>query len=65
MQGNIICMESVEKIEEAILKAAKDEKMTCKQCMETAKDLNVLPKEVGKLLNKLHIKLIECQLGCF
>jgi hypothetical protein len=25
----------------------------------------VSPKEVGKLVNKLHIKLTECQLGCF
>jgi hypothetical protein len=58
-------MESVEKIEEAILKAAKDEKITCKQCMEIARSFGVSPKEIGKLVNKLHIKLTECQLGCF
>jgi hypothetical protein len=58
-------MENVEKIKEAILKEAKDKKITCKQSMEIAKDFNVPPKEVGKLLNGLHIKLIECQLGCF
>jgi len=65
VQGNIICMEGAGKIEEAILKVAKDGKISCKQCMEIAKDFNVLPKEVGRLVNKLHIKIVKCQLGCF
>ncbi len=52
-------------IEAEILKIAKDGKIDCAQAFAVARKLNVTPREVGKAINGLGIKIHNCQLGCF
>ena len=58
-----------EDVSEKIIKqvrAASDESLiSCKEALEIA-DNNGIPRdEMGKLLNRLKIKVRGCQLGCF
>ena len=48
-----------------ILRTSKDEKIDCIQALAIAKKHNVSPKEVGAEIDKLGIKIHNCQLGCF
>lgn len=50
---------------EAIRKEAVDGKMTCAKAWLLAEKFDCPKLEMGMLLNKLKIKLIKCQLGCF
>ncbi len=52
-------------IEYDILRTAKDEKIDCTQALAIAKKYNVSPKEIGVEIDKLGIKIHNCQLGCF
>jgi Mn-dependent DtxR family transcriptional regulator len=56
----------MEKIESAI-KAKTDEnnKLSCKDALRIANELNVSPGTVGKAANNLKVKIKGCQLGCF
>lgn len=54
-----------EKIANKLKEAAKDGKITCALAQKIAIDNKVPMKQVGELLNKLKIKIIQCQLGCF
>lgn len=40
-------------------------KIPCKRALELAKEFSVDPKEIGEILNKLKIKVMDCSLGCF
>lgn len=56
----------MEKIESAIkAKADKNNKISCKDALNIANELNVSPGTVGKAADKLKIKIKGCQLGCF
>ena len=37
----------------------------CTTTIEIAEKLSVTPIEVGKICNKMGIKIVNCQLGCF
>jgi hypothetical protein len=52
-------------IEYDILRTAKDEKIDCTQALAIAKKFNVSPKVIGAEIDKLGIKIHNCQLGCF
>ena len=52
-------------IEYEILRTAKDHKIDCVQALAIAKKFDVSPKEVGAEIDKLGIKIHNCQLGCF
>jgi hypothetical protein len=39
--------------------------ISCSTAFETAGRLQVPPRDVGKLLNHLDIRIRACQLGCF
>jgi hypothetical protein len=52
-------------IKNAINEKTKDGRITCSDALAIAKNLNVSPGEVGKLLNEMKIKIKGCQLGCF
>ncbi len=45
----------------------KDGKLTipCATTMEIAEKFSVTPIEVGQICNKMGIKIVNCQLGCF
>jgi len=45
--------------------AAKEDKITCAMAQKIAMENKVPMKQVGELLNRLKIKIIQCQLGCF
>ncbi|MCX5815861.1 MAG: hypothetical protein NTX75_06400 [Proteobacteria bacterium] len=44
---------------------AKDGKIACRQALKLAEEENITPKTLGEMLNKLNIKIMKCQLGCF
>ena len=52
-------------IETEIVKAAKDGKINCAQALAIARELKVPPKDVGKAIDGLGIRISNCQLGCF
>ncbi len=52
------------KLEEAILKNAKEGKLPCAVCFKIADDLRIQKKELTKVLNEMKIKISQCQLGC-
>ena len=52
-------------IEYDILRAGKDGNIDCIQALAIAKKFDISPKEVGAVIDKLGIKIHNCQLGCF
>ncbi len=52
-------------IEYEILRTAKDGDINCTQALAIAKKFDISPKEVGAEIDKLGIKIHNCQLGCF
>lgn len=54
-----------DKISQAVLKAAKDGRLSCTVARKLARDLQVPPREIGDVCNKLKIKIHACELGCF
>lgn len=54
-----------EEIAKKLKEATKDGKITCAAAQKIAIDNKIPMKQVGDLLNKLKIKIIQCQLGCF
>jgi len=53
------------KIEETILEKSKDGKVPCAMCFKIAEDFGISKGEIGDILNKLKVKISQCQLGCF
>jgi hypothetical protein len=54
-----------EEISVKIREAAKDGKIPCALAMKIATENKISNKEMGELLNRLKIKVAQCQLGCF
>ena len=50
---------------EKIKAQTKNGKISCRQALKLASELDVPSKEIGELLNELKIKVMGCQLGCF
>lgn len=57
--------EQLNEIETLIRRAAKDDRILCAGALAIAKSLGVPALEVGRLADKLKIKISKCQLGCF
>jgi hypothetical protein len=53
------------KLEEEINKKSKAGKLPCAMCFKIAEDFKISKREIGKVLNKMKIKISQCQLGCF
>ena len=53
------------KAEELVRAAAKDDRLPCAGALAIAKSLGIPAREVGRIANRLHIKISKCQLGCF
>lgn len=58
-------MSEDEKIRQAVLKAARDGRLSCAAARKLARELQVPPKEIGAACNHLKIKIHSCELGCF
>jgi hypothetical protein len=54
-----------EEIKAKIRAAAPEGKIPCAAAFNLAQDLGISRQEMGELLNELHIKITQCQLGCF
>ncbi|HHY36797.1 MAG TPA: hypothetical protein GX518_03815 [Firmicutes bacterium] len=44
---------------------APEKRLSCPQALALAKRLGVAPIEVGRAADRLGIRIINCQLGCF
>ena len=59
-------MTDVEKgLEEEMKASLVDGKLPCAVAFKIARKLKVAPGEVGDTANKLNIRIVSCQLGCF
>ena len=54
-----------EKIDMEIQASLVDGRLPCAVAFKIAKKLKVSPRKVGDAANRLNIKIIGCQLGCF
>lgn len=54
-----------DKIIQAVLKEAKDGRLSCTAARRLAGELKISPKTVGEACNHLKIKIHACELGCF
>lgn len=54
-----------EKIIQAIQTASVNNRLSCENAHELARDLNTSLQEIGAICNELKIKIAVCRLGCF
>jgi MOSC domain-containing protein YiiM len=52
-------------LREALRTASEDGKIPCAEAFQVAEEFKVPKKKVGEILNKMGIKIRQCQLGCF
>lgn len=52
-------------LEEELKASLVDGRLPCAVAFEISKKLNVSPREIGDMANKLKIKISKCRLGCF
>lgn len=50
---------------EAIKKKATEEHIPCAVCFQVSEEYGIPKRELGKLLDELGIKVMQCQLGLF
>ena len=56
---------SLQDLEEALRKAAPNNRINCAAALALAGKFEVSPSLVGEIANRLSIKISKCQLGCF
>jgi AraC-like DNA-binding protein len=61
-QGN---MATNDAIREALKRAARDGKVSCKSLLNLSQRLGASPRLLGRLCNEMRIHIRACQLGCF
>ncbi len=54
-----------DKVIEIIKQRATDNRIPCAVCFQIAEEYRIPKRELGKLLDDLGIKVIQCQLGLF
>ena len=52
-------------LEKLLQKAAKNSRVKCAGALAIADSLGISSGEVGRVANRLNIKISSCQLGCF
>ena len=52
-------------LEEELRASLVDGKLPCAVAFELARKFKVTPRQVGDTANRLEIKIVNCQLGCF
>lgn len=53
------------KLEEKVTSSLVDGQLPCAVAFKIAKELKVNSREVGQTADKLGIRIVQCQLGCF
>jgi hypothetical protein len=54
-----------DKVIEAIKQRSQDNRITCAVCFQIAEEYGIPKRELGKLLDELGVKVIQCQMGLF
>jgi len=49
----------------AVEALAAEGKAPCRRLLELAERTGVAARDVGRLCDEMHIKIVACQLGCF
>jgi hypothetical protein len=62
--GNL-SREALSRLESAVVEAVKDGYVACPSGWKAASDLGVSRLDVGAMIDKLGIRVTDCQLGCF
>ncbi len=52
-------------IERRLKEKARSGKITCPEARRIAEELKVSYRKIGDIINKLGIKITNCDLGCF
>lgn len=50
---------------ERVTEAAKDGQLHCSAALRLADELRVPPLVIGEAANRLSVRIVSCQLGCF
>ena len=58
-------MSSEEQLFDRIKGVSRNGKISCRAAHKVAGEFNVSVRKVGKMINKLNLKIVACQLGCF
>ena len=53
------------KLEEKVVSSLVDDQLPCGVALKIANELKVSIREVGDTADKLGIRIVKCQLGCF
>lgn len=56
---------SEEKVLQEVKARSGDGRLPCRIAFEIAAELGVEPIAIGRAANRLGVKIIDCQLGCF
>jgi hypothetical protein len=54
-----------DKVIEVIKQRATDNRIPCAVCFQIVEEYGIPKRELGKLLDELGIKVMQCQLGLF
>ena len=54
-----------DKVIKAVKQRATEGRISCAVCFQIAEEFGIPKRELGKLLDELGIKVIQCQLGLF
>ncbi len=54
-----------DEVQKKIKELSMEGKITCAQAEMVAKEYGLSRRAVGELIDKLELKIISCQLGCF
>lgn len=46
-------------------KRAPDKRLPCRLALRMAEEMGVGPQRIGEAANRLGVKIVACQLGCF
>jgi hypothetical protein len=57
--------EQQEELEDRLNRASHESRVPCASAMAIAKSLGIPATEVGKIADKLQIRIKKCRLGCF
>jgi LAO/AO transport system kinase len=63
--SSTLTAELIARIEEGLRAAARENKIPCAGAYAIAEALHVPKSEVGRIADKLQIRISKCQLGCF
>ena len=55
----------IEAIRQALKEVAANNRVSCKQALALAENLDADPKQIRSTADEMDLKIVACQLGCF